>query len=160
MGTWLGGLDFVANAVVVACCLLALQRLTSDRWKRRFRAFGSSLIEPPAYRLLFLLVVIGVLLVAMLPEAAFVLPALDSVGLDIVTIFAALELRNYWESAARLVGIPTGIAVYLRGAAQAMNHWGEALRTNPVLSLYACMWLLIWLRMLTGTMRVSPPTQL
>jgi hypothetical protein len=160
MRTWLAGIDFAAIAVVLACCLLALQRLTSDRWKRRLRAFGSSLIEPPAYRVLFLLVVIGVLLIAVLPEAAFVLPALDSVGLDIVTIFVALELRHYLASAARLVGFPTGVAVYLRVTAQAVSRCGDVLRTNPVLSLYACMWLLIWLRMLTGTMKVSPPTQL
>jgi len=106
------------------------------------------------------LVVIGVMLIALLPEAAFVLPALDSVGLDIVTIFVALELRHYLVSVARLVRIPTGITVYLRSTAQAVSHWGEVMRTNPVLSLYACMWLLIWLRMLTGTMRVSPSTQL
>jgi hypothetical protein len=160
MRTWLVGVDFAAIAVLLACCLLALQRLTSDRWKRRFQAFGSPLIEPPAYRVLFLLVVIGVLLIAVMPEAAFVLPALDSVGLDIVTIFAALELRHYLASAAQLVGIPTGVAVYLRVTAHAASRCGDVLRTNPVLSLYACMWLLIWLRMLTGTMKVSPPTQL
>ena len=160
MRTWLVGIDFAAVAVVLACCLLALRRLTSDRWKRRFQAFGSPLIQPPAYKVLFLLVVIGVLLIAVLPEAAFVLPALDSVGLDIVTIFVALELRHYLASAARLVGIPTGVAVYLRATALAVSRCGDVLRTNPVLSLYACMWLLIWLRMLTGTMRVSPPTQL
>jgi hypothetical protein len=52
-------------------------------------------------------------------EAAFVLPALDAVGLDIVTIFAALELRHYLASVARLVGIPTSVAVYLRVPANA-----------------------------------------
>ena len=74
-----------------------------------------------------------------------------------MTFFAALELRHYLASAARLVGIPTGVAVYLRVTAQAVSRCGDVLRTNPVLSLYACMWLLIWLRMVTGTMRVSPP---
>jgi hypothetical protein len=109
---------------------------------------------------LFLLVVIGVLLVSVLPEAAFVLPAVDAVGLDIVTIFVALELRHYLASVARLVGIPTSITVYLRVAAQAVSRCGGVLRTNPVLLLYACMWTLIWLRMLTGTMRMPPPAQL
>ena len=80
MRTWLVGVDFAAIAVLLACCLLALQRLTSDRWKRRFQTFGSPLIEPPAYRVLFLLVVIGVLLIAVMPEAAFVLPALIPLG--------------------------------------------------------------------------------
>jgi len=62
------------------------------------------MMAPPAYRVLFLLVVIGLLLIAVLPEAAFVLPAVDAVGLDIVTIFAALELRHYLASVARVVG--------------------------------------------------------
>jgi hypothetical protein len=146
MTTWLVASDIAAIAVVLACCLLVLQRFTSDRWKRRFGAIKSPLIEPPAYRVLFLLVVIGVLLISVLPEAAFVLPTLDVVGLDIVTIFAALELRHYLASAARLVGIPTSVAVYLRVSAQVVSRCGDVLRTNPVLWLYACMWPVIWLR--------------
>lgn len=59
------------------------------------RATRSPLIKAPAHRVLFLLVVVGVLLICTLPEAAFVLPALDSVGPDIVTILVALELRHY-----------------------------------------------------------------
>ena len=97
-------------------------------------------MKPPIYRVLFLLVVIGILLVSMLPEAAFVLPAVDAVGLDIVTIFAALELRHYLAAIAAVVGIPTSITVYLRA---------------PALLLYACMWALIWVRMLTGTMAIG-----
>jgi hypothetical protein len=160
MRTWLVESDIAAIAVVLACCLLVLQRFTSDRCKRRFGAIGSPLIEPPTYRVLFLLVVIGVLLISVLPEAAFVLPALDAVGLDIVTIFVALELRHYLASVARLVGIPTSVAVYLRVPAQVVSRCGDVLRTNPVLSLYACMWTVIWLRTLMGTMRVPPPAQL
>jgi len=91
-------------------------------------------------------VVIGVLLISVLPEAAFVLPVLDVVGLDVVTIFAALELRHYLASVARLVGIPTSVAVYLRVPAQVVSRCGDVLRTNPVLWLYACMWPVIWLR--------------
>ena len=60
--------DIAAIAVVLACCWLVLQRFTSDRWKRRFGAFGSPLIAPPAYPVLFLLVVIGVLLISVLPD--------------------------------------------------------------------------------------------
>ena len=146
MRTWLAGIDFAAIAVALACCLLALQRITSDRWKRRFRAFGSPLIEPLAYRVLFLLVVIGLLLISMMPEAAFVLPAIDAVGLDIVTIFAALELRHYLDSVARRVGIPTSAAVYRRALTEVVSRCRDVLRTNPVLWLYACMWPVIWLR--------------
>jgi hypothetical protein len=160
MRTWWVQSDIAAIAVLLACCWLVLQRFTSDRWKRRFGAIGSPLMAPRAYRVLFLLVVIGLLLIAVLPEAAFVLPAVDAVGLDIVTVFAALELRHYLASVARAAGIPTGVTVYLRKTAQAVSHCGDVLRTNPGLALYACMWLLIWLRMLTGTMRVSSPTEL
>jgi len=88
------------------------------------------------------LVIIGILLISMLPEAAFVLPALDAVGLDIVTILAALELRHYWTSVARIAGIPTSVA---------------ACRGVRILWLYACMWPVIWIRTLMGTMSVSPP---
>ena len=152
--------DIAAVAVVLACCLLVLkQRSITDRWKHRFGAIGSPLMKPPAYRVLFLLVLIGVMLISVLPEAAFVLPALDAVGLDIVTIFAALELRHYLASVARLVGIPTSLAVYLRVPAQVVSRCGNLLRTNPVLWLYACMWPVIWLRTLMGTMRVPPPAQ-
>jgi len=126
MRAWLVQGDIVAISVLVACCWLVLQRFTSDRWKRRFAAIGSPLMAPPAYRVLFFLVVIGLLLIAVLPEASFVLPAVDAVGLDIVTIFAALELRHY--------------------LAQVVSRCGAVLRTNPVLWLYACMWPLIWLR--------------
>ena len=58
------------------------------------RATRSPLIKAPAYRVLFLLVVVGVLLICTLPEAAFVLPAFDAVGLDIVTILVAFQLRH------------------------------------------------------------------
>ena len=146
MRTWLVESDIAAIAVVLACCLLVLQRFTSDRWKRRFEAIGSPLIKPPPYKVLFFLVVIGVLLISVLPEAAFVLPAIDAVGLDIVTIFVALELRHYLVYVARLVGIPTSVVVYLRVTAQVVSRCGDVLRTNPALWLYACMWPVIWLR--------------
>jgi hypothetical protein len=139
--------DVVAMAVVLACGWLVLQRLTSDRWQRRFGAMRSPLIERPIYRVLFLLVVIGMLLIAMLPEAAFVFPAIDAVGLDIVTIFAALELRHYLDAVARRVGIPTSAAVYLRVCTGGASRCKDVLRTHPVLWLYACMWPVIWLRM-------------
>ena len=138
--------DVVAMSVVLACGWLVLQRMISDRWQRRFRAIKSPLIESPPYRVLFLLVVVGLLLIAVLPEAAFVLPAIDAVGLDIVTIFVALELRHYVGSVARRVGVPTRAAVYLGVFAVAVSRCRDVLRTNPVLWLYACMWPVIWIR--------------
>lgn len=130
--------------------LLVLKRLA--RWKHRFAAVRSPLIEPPTYRALFLLVLIGAFLISVLPEAAFVLPALDAVGLDIVTILVVFELRYYLASAARLVGIPTNVDVYVRMPVQIVRRCGDTLRTNPRLWLYACMWPLIWLRTIKGTM--------
>jgi hypothetical protein len=141
---WLTEADIAAIAVVLACCLLVWK--LSTRWKHRFGTFGSALIKAPAYRALLVLVLIGILLISTLPEAAFVLPVLDSVGLDIVTFLVALELRYYLASVARLAGIPTSVAVYLGVAAQVVNRCGDVLRMKPVLWLYACMWPVIWLR--------------
>jgi hypothetical protein len=109
------------------------------KWINRLRAISSPLLKPPAYRVLFVLVLVGALLIATLPEAAFVLPAIDAVGLDIVTILAALELRQYLATVALLVGIPASVAIYLR---------------VPGLWPYACMWPVIWIRTLMGTMKV------
>ena len=144
MRDWLTEADIAAIAIVLACCLLVWK--LSTRWKHRFGTFGSALIKAPAYRALFVLVLIGILLICTLPEAAFVLPVLDSVGLDIVTLLVALELRHYLGSVARLVAIPTSVAVCLRVAAQVVNRCGDVLRTNPAVWLYACVWPVIWLR--------------
>jgi hypothetical protein len=159
MNDWFVQTDIASFAGVLACCLLVWQRFTTDRWRHRFGAIGSPLIDPPAYRVLFVLVLIGALLISELPEAAFVLPALDAVGLDIVTILAALELRHYLGSVARRVGVPTSGAVYLYVPAQVVTRCGDVLRRNPVLWLYACIWPVIWIRTLKGTMRVSAPAQ-
>jgi hypothetical protein len=108
------------------------------KWMDRFRAVGSPLLERRGHRVLFVLVVVGALLVATLPEAAFVLPAIDAVGLDIVTVLAALELRHYLATVGLLVGVPAGVAIYLR---------------VPGLWPYACMWPVIWIRTLMGTIK-------
>jgi hypothetical protein len=87
---------------------------------------------------LLLLVFVGIVLISTLPEAAVVLPALDAVGLDLVTILVALELRHYLAAVAGLVPIPRRLAVY---------------RHTPVLCFYDSMWPVIWIRTLMGTMR-------
>jgi hypothetical protein len=99
---------------------------------------------------LFLLVVVGVLLISTLPEAAFVLPALDAVGLDIATILVALELRHYLASAVRLARVPSFVTVYGRRLAPVVRRGRAVMRTNPVLWAYACVWPLIWLRIFLG----------
>lgn len=121
--------DIVATAATLAFCVLALPRL-AIRWKPRLRALASPLMQPAGYRVLFLLVIVGIMLISALPEAAFVLPALDAVGLDLVTILVALELRHYLTAIA--ARIPAGVAV----------------RANPALWPYDCMWPVIWIRTL------------
>ena len=122
--------DIAAVAVVLACGLVALKRFTAGR-KPRFAAISSPLIRSPPYRVLFVLVLVGILLIATLPEAAFVLPTLDAVGLDIVTFLAALELRHYLAALGRSVHPPKSVAVYL---------------VNPALWSFGCMWPVIWVR--------------
>jgi len=150
MRNWLIATGVAVTVVVLVCCLPASQRSQVGRRKHRFWAIRSPLIEPPAYRVLFLLVVVGVLLISVLPEAAFVLPALDAVGLDIATILVALELRHYLGCVARLVGVPTFFALHGRGPARVLSRCRDVMRTNPVLWAYACMWPLIWVRMFIG----------
>jgi hypothetical protein len=123
-------------AVALAGCLLVLKLFnTTDRWKHRLRAIASPLLQRPAYRVLFLLVVVGIVLICTLPEAAFVLPALDAIGLDLVTIFVALELRHYLAFVVRRLSIPT----------------------HPMLWVYKCMWVVVWIKTLNGTLSVSLP---
>lgn len=63
-----------------------------------------------------------------------------AVGLDLVTILVAFELRHYLTSVAGLVRVPPRVAVHFR---------------NPALWLYACMWPVIWIRTLKGTLRAT-----
>lgn len=125
------------------------------------RATRSPLIKAPAYRVLFLLVVAGVLLICTLPEAAFVLPALDALGLDIVTILVAFELRHYMLFLARLVGVPTSVNGFRRGLAPLLSRCLASMiaPTNPKIWPYACMWILIAFRIVMGSMKVPPQAQ-
>lgn len=122
--------NIAAVAVVLACVLVVLKHFTG-RLRSRLAAISSPLIKPPAYRAVFVVVLIGLLLISTLPEAAYILPTLDAVGLDVVTFLAVLELRYYLTTFARSVRIPNSVAVHI---------------TNPALWLYACMWPLIWIR--------------
>ena len=143
------GTDLAGAAVVLTCCLRMWQLFA--RGKHRIGAI-ESLIKAPAYRVLFVLVLIGMLLIGMLPEAAFVLPVLDALGLDIMTLLVALELRHYVASMARLLGLPTSVDAYLRVPARVVRRRAGVLLKNPLLGLYACMWPVIWIRVLMGRM--------
>jgi hypothetical protein len=122
------------------------------------RATRSPLINTPAYRVLFLLVVAGVLLICTLPEAAFVLPAFDAVGLDIVTILVALELRHYILGLVRLVGVPTFVNGFRARIAPLLSRCLAFMiaPTKPEMLPYACMWILIAFRVVMGNMKVPP----
>lgn len=130
-------------------------------WLTFVRATRSPLIKAPAYRVLFLLVVVGVLLICMLPEATFVLPVLDAVGLDIVTVLVALELRYYMLLLAQLAGVPTSANGLRRGLAQLASRCLAMMiaPTNPNMWPYACMWVLIAFRIVMGSMKVPPQVQ-
>jgi len=126
------------------------------------RATRSPLVKAPAYRVLLLLVAAGVLLICMLPEAAFVVPVLDAVGLDIVTILVALELRQYILLLARLAGVPTSVNGRLRrGLAQLVSRCLAIMiaPTNPNMWPSACMWMLIAYRIVMGSMKLPPQAQ-
>jgi len=129
-------MKIVDIAVAIAGCLLVWKLLSrADQWKRRLGAMASPLLHSPAYRVLFVLVVVGIVLLCTLPEAAFVLPALDAIGLDLVTIFVAFELRHYLAFVTRRLRIPT----------------------HPLLWVYQCMSVVVWIKTLNGTLCVSPP---
>ena len=123
------------------------------------RATRSPLIKAPAYRVLFLLVAAGVLLICTLPEGAFVLPAFDVVGLDIVTILVALELRHYILVLMRLVGLPTIVNGFRPGIAPLLSRCLTFMiaPTKPEMLPYACMWIRIAFRIVMGRMKVPPP---
>lgn len=135
---WYAEIEIVDIAVPLASCLLLFKLLTkTNRWKQRLGAITSPLLEQPGYRALLLVVVVGALLICTLPEAAFVLPALDAIGLDVVTIFVALEMRHYLAFVVRRLRIPT----------------------HPMLWAYNCMWVMVWIKMLNGTLAVSRPAR-
>jgi hypothetical protein len=125
------------------------------------RATRSPLIKAPAYRVLFLLVVAGVLLICMLPEAAFVLPTFDALGLDIVTILVALELRHYILVLMRLAGVPTCVNGFRSGIAPLLSRCLSFMiaPTKPEMLPYACTWILIAFRIVMGSMKVPPQVQ-
>ena len=122
------------------------------------RAARSPLIKAPPYRVLFLLVAAGVLLICTLPEAAFVLPTFDAIGLDIVTILVALELRHYILGLVRLVGVPTFVNSCRAGIAPLLSRCLAFMiaPTKPEMLPYACMWILIAFRVVMGSMKVPP----
>lgn len=86
-------------------------------------------MKPPALRVLFLLVFVGALLISALPQAVFILPVLDVIGMDVVTVIVALELRHYLSAVTRFA----------------------RLTMHPMVWVYRCMWGNVCVRMFRGT---------
>ena len=125
------------------------------------RAIRSPLIKAPAYRVLFLLVAAGLLLICMLPEGAFVLPVFDAIGLDIVTILVAFELRHYILVLMRLVGIPTLVNAFRPRIVPLLSRCLAAMiaPTKPEMLPCACTWILIAFRVVMSSMKAPPQVQ-
>jgi len=137
-------------AVVVACRLLLSRRSALQRWQGRLGAIGSPLIEPPTSRVLFLLVVVGVLLICIVPEASFILPALDAVGLDVVTILIAFELRHYLAHVARMLSTSRSVAA-VRGLARVAIRCRTGVPAGPVFWLCYGLWAVMFVRALMAS---------
>jgi hypothetical protein len=125
------------------------------------RATRSPFINTPAYRVLLFLVAVGVLLICLVPEAALVLPALDAVGLDIVTIFVAFELRHYILFLAQRACVPTSLNGFRRGLAPFVSRCLATMIApiNPNMWAYAFMWILLAFCIVMGSMKVPPQVQ-
>jgi hypothetical protein len=134
--------DNAGIAVALLLVLLISWPCAANRWKRRIRALGSPLIESPRYRILFLLVIVGILLISFVPEAVVLITAVDSLGLDIVTIMVAVELGRYLTSMGRLANV-SALATECRRRFGQIRIRGALMLTRPALWPYACLSLLV-----------------
>jgi len=151
MRSWLITIAIGSIAAVLLCRALRSQRSPIEQWRHRLGAIRSPIMNPAAYKVLLIFVVVGVLLIAVLPESVFVLPALDAIGLDIATILVALELRHYLTTVRRLIRIRSVLALCRHGPEQLVHRFRETLRSNPALQGYAVLWLLIITRWMLET---------
>jgi hypothetical protein len=90
-----------------------------------------------------------------------VLPAFDAVGLDIVTILVAFELRHYILFLAQRVGVSTSVNGFRRGFVPLLSRCLAVMiaPTNPKLWPYACIWMLVAFRIVMGSIKVAPQAQ-
>jgi hypothetical protein len=111
MRNWLIEIGVLSIAALVLWRVLTPQHSPIEQWSRRFGVIRSPMMKPPAYKMLLILVIFGALLITVLPESAFVLPALDAVGLDITTVLAsrigAASLPDESTGTHRSSGCPT-----------------------------------------------------
>ncbi|MGH8254685.1 MAG: hypothetical protein ACRET0_00525 [Steroidobacteraceae bacterium] len=133
----------VAAIVVALLILIFSKRSAAERWKRLFRALRSPLIESPRFRALFLVVTVGILLVSLVPEAAVLIAAVDTLGLDIVTIMVAVELGRYLTAISRSLGVSAIASECRRQAGRILGCRAFVLSARPALWPYACLSLLV-----------------
>jgi hypothetical protein len=110
--------------------------MARDRWRRRLDYFRSPLVKPVAYRVALLLVIVGIVLIATLPESALVLPALDAVGWDVVTLFVVFELRHHLGHLAHLVRLPAGLSLLQFARARVVSRLRVVVIGSPLRPYY------------------------
>jgi len=109
------------------------------RWQRRLDSYRSPLVKPLAYRVLLVLVVAGIVMICFVPESALILPALDAVGWDVVTLFVVFELRHYLASLARAVDF-RALVSRARLAAYAAWLYRVSLAMTPGVRFHLILW--------------------
>jgi hypothetical protein len=108
----------------------------SERWRRRFNYFRSPLLRPATHRILLILVVVGIVLIATVPESALILPALDAVGWDVVTLFVVFELRHHFGDLAHLVRLPAVMPLLRFVRARVVSRFKVVLIGSPLRPYY------------------------
>ena len=89
------------------------------------------------------------------------LPVFDAIGLDIVTILVAFELRHYILVLMRLVSVPTLVNAFRPGIAPFLSRCLAFMiaPTKPEMLPYACTWILIAFGVVMSSMKAPPQVQ-
>lgn len=95
-------------------------------------------------RLLLVAVLLGVAAAALAPEAGLLLSAVDVVGLDVVTILVALELRHYIATCARLAAAPLGRVISCMSPLPVFGPYATLIRACPARSSNIVSWALLF----------------
>jgi hypothetical protein len=132
-----------AGAVVVALSLVFLLLMM----KKHESAFWAGLRQlfptPRSSRwqiALTLAIAVGIALVVLMPEANIVFTAVDAAGLDLVTLFIALELRQYIAVAYQLALAPILRIIYRLGPVPIFEPYADLMRGCPSLRSYVVIW--------------------
>jgi hypothetical protein len=94
-------------------------------------------------RLLLAAVLLGVVAAALAPEAGLLLSAVDAVGLDVVTILVALELRHYIATCVRIAAAPLGRVISCMSPVPVFGPYATLIRACPARSSNIVSWALV-----------------